>query len=306
MEEINKKIKFVKFKGGLGNQLFQYAFLKNIEKYCNCKVKGDFSHYNNLIKEDLIRVPRILKMNVNIDIATEKDLKKVLIFKSFKFNPKSEKYKMSIVFETLFNRKYFFEFDRKYRTVKDIINYKIFDGYWQSWRYVKNVEKILKKEITLRDKISKKNAIFIDKVNKEESVFIGIRKGDYHSTKKSMNRYGIFDENYFNRAIEIIKRKVLNPKFYVFSNDIDWVKKNMRFNEKVIYREEKDQVNDLEELFVLGSFKHAIIVNSTFYWWGAWLINNKDKIVVAPKEWFNDGAKIDIIPPEWIKLSRRN
>ncbi|WGS63879.1 alpha-1,2-fucosyltransferase [Marinitoga aeolica] len=306
MGEINKKIKFVKFKGGLGNQLFQYAFLKNIERYCNCKVKGDFSHYNNLIKEDLIRVPRILKMNVNIDIATEKDLKKVLIFKSFKFNPKSKKYKMSTVFETLFNRKYFFEFDRKYRTVKDIINYIIFDGYWQSWRYVKNVEKILKKEITLRDKISKKNAIFIDKVTKEESVFIGIRKGDYHSTKKSMNRYGIFDENYFNRAIEIIKRKVLNPKFYVFSNDIDWVKNNIKFDEKVIYREKKDQVNDLEELFVLGSFKHAIIVNSTFYWWGAWLINNKDKIVIAPKEWFNDGSKIDIVPPEWIKLSRRN
>ncbi len=70
----------------------------------------------------------------------------------------------------------------------------------------------------------------------------------------------------------------------------------------MIYREKRDQINDFEEFIIMSSCEHAIIVNSTYYWWAAWLIKNKNKIVIAPNTWFFDGSKIDIIPENWFKI----
>lgn len=286
------EIKIVRFKGGLGNQMFQYAFLKNIEKVCNCKVKADFSYFNNF-KNDQIMVPRILNLNINLNFASEGDRKHLFLFKKTLFNRWN-------ILNKIF-KIYFYESKVKYRDLKRIIRYKYFDGYWQSWRYVKNVEDILRNDFTLKKELNEKALLFIEKIKKENSVFIGVRTGDYLKPK-IMKRLGILKEEYFNTAIDIIRKRVKNPKFYVFSMDPDWVKKNIKFKGKVFYREKEDVFDDLEELFVLGAFKHAIIANSTFYWWGAWLIKNKNKIVIAPKKWFKDHPEIDIVPPEWIKI----
>lgn len=294
--------KVVKFKGGLGNQLFQYTFLRNLELKYGFKVKGDFSYYN-YFKFDTIRKPRILDLNVQIEIADENELRKLFLFNiPFGKNPKSFFYKPRIILEILFNNKYYFEKNRDYKVIEDIIHYKYFDGYWQSWKYVESIREILKKDLKLKRGLSEKNMNFINNISKEEAVFIGVRRGDYVNSKKAIKIYGVFNEEYYNKAIEIMKKKLKSPKFYVFSNDIDWVMKNMKFNEKVSFRTEQDQTSVLEELFVLGSFKHAIIPNSTFYWWGAWLIENDKKIVIAPNKWFANGRKIDIVPPSWLKL----
>ncbi|GAB6189645.1 alpha-1,2-fucosyltransferase [Marinitoga arctica] len=308
MEGIENNTKFVKFKGGLGNQLFQYSFMRRLNLIYNFKVKADMTFFEN-IKNDNIRVPRIFELNVKLEIATKKELENIFKFNNNNNNNnnnnfKSLKYKFLITFEALFNRKYYFEKNRNFRNIDKIKNYTYFDGYWQSWRYLEGIENFLKKEIKLKNEMSMKNKNYVEKISNEESVFIGVRRGDYVSSKKVKKHYGTFDESYYNKAIDVIKQGVKNPKFYVFSNDINWVKNNMRFNEKVIFREKEEQTTDLEELFVLSSFKHAIIVNSTFYWWGAWLINNKNKIIIAPKKWFGDDTPIDIIPPNWIKMTR--
>ena len=87
-----------------------------------------------------------------------------------------------------------------------------------------------------------------------------------------------------------------------------WVKKYITpqylgiQKEYIEYREDNDIYNDFEELFVMSSCKHAIISNSTFNFWGAWLIGHNNKIIVAPKEWFKDEKPIDIVPENWIRL----
>ena len=91
-------------------------------------------------------------------------------------------------------------------------------------------------------------------------------------------------------------------KFYIFSNDIEWVKSNMNFDQKVTYFDNKNGIDDFEELFIMASCKHAIIPNSTFHWWGARMISNPEKIVICPEKWFADNKKIDIIPPSWIRI----
>ena len=103
-------------------------------------------------------------------------------------------------------------------------------------------------------------------------------------------------------AINTVKT-VNNPVFYIFSNDIGWVKKNLDLDRyRVVYRENENIIDDFEELQLMASCKHSIIGNSTFHWWGAWLINNPDKIIVAPKRWFFDNKPIDIVPPTWIRI----
>ena len=82
------------------------------------------------------------------------------------------------------------------------------------------------------------------------------------------------------------------------SDDVEWVKQNIHFNVPVVFREGEMVGNAHEEIAFMRACKHAIIPNSTFHWWGAWLIDNEDKIVISPKPWFADGTDIDIIPEE--------
>jgi hypothetical protein len=294
-------MKIVKFKGGLGNQLFQYALLRNLQIVHSCKnVKADFSYFDLLTKDE-IRKPRILFLNILAEKATKSDIKKTLLFKRIG-NPLSIIYKSILYAEKKLNKKYYFEESRKHTNLDFIINYSYFDGYWQSWKYVEQIEETLRKEITPNIKHSANTIKIINKISSENSIFIGIRRGDYLASRKSINHYGSFELDYFKKAIKFVQQKVKDPVFYIFSNDIEWVKRNLNLGINIVYRENEKQTSDFEELFIMGACKHAIIVNSTFYWWGAWLISNKSKIVIAPKNWFADKSPIDIVPNSWIKI----
>lgn len=294
-------MKVVKFKGGLGNQLFQYAFLRNLEIKYNCdNVKGDFFYYTN-IKNDLVRLPRIEKLNVRINKVNNGELSKVCFFRH-NGDPMSLMYKGAVYLEKILNKQYYFESDRRYREIETILNYKYFDGYWQSWRYVFEIENKLRREITPKYKLSQNTEKIMNKISKENAVFIGIRRGDYLTTSKAMKHFGNIEMEYYLKAIDYIKVRVENPVFYIFSNDIKWVKQNMKFDCNAIYRDDEEQTSDVEELFIMAACKHAIIVNSTYYWWGAWLINNTNKIVIAPNKWFADNKPINIVPELWVKM----
>lgn len=300
-------MKIVKFKGGMGNQMFQYAFLRNLQLCYEIKdVKADFSYFTQCEK-DKIRVPRIMSMNTICDTVTEQELKKMLYCV-----PSGDvlgiKYRLMVGLQAKLNSRYYFESDRAYREVDKIVKYDYFDGYWQSWRYLEPIRDVLLKEFSPKGDLSGKSLRMMEKLTKCNSVFVGIRRGDYISDKQSLAHYGDCDFDYYKKAIKLIQEKVVNPVIIFFSNDIEWVKENM--NEEtlgcsgieLLYRNEEDIFNDFEELYVMASCKHAIITNSTFNFWGAWLIQNPDKIVVAPKAWFKDNKPIDIVPDEWIKL----
>lgn len=294
-------MRIVKFKGGLGNQLFQYAFLRCLELNYKCEdVKSDLTYYGN-VGDDNVRKPRIEHLNVLLNQASKNDIQNVCKFKHDS-NPTTLKYKIKLFIEKTINDKYYFEENRSYRNPHEILEHKYFDGYWQSWKYLQGIEKKLISEIGPKTELSTKTRNTIKILENENAVFLGVRRGDYLQSNRTKNHFGSFGQEYFEKAIQIIKGKVDNPVLYVFSNDIEWVKENLKFECKTVYREKNDQVNDVEELFIMAACKHAIIVNSTYYWWGAWLIKNENKIIVAPKNWFVDGSPIDIVPEGWIKI----
>lgn len=290
-------MKIVKLKGGLGNQMFQYAFAKCLEKHTQDVVKLDWSAYKD--KTDEIRTPRLNKFNISLSPACNEDLKEVCLF-SHSGDSQSFLYKVKIYMEKMLNKKYYFEKNRSPISIDEIIDKKYFDGYWQSWLYVKEVEQELMKDFNVREELSEKTRLTIEKINKENAVFVGVRRGDY---LKEQSHYGSFSLDYYKRSMDYILEKIDSPVFYIFSNDIEYCKNNFNFDKyNIVFREKNDQVDDFEELMIMSNCKHAIIVNSTFNWWGARLIKNSNKIVCCPEKWFFDDAPIDIIPPEWNKV----
>jgi hypothetical protein len=140
---------------------------------------------------------------------------------------------------------------------------------------------------------------------KENSVSVHIRRGDYvgHSSLG-----GMITDLYYARAVKEISNKKEHCKFFIFSDDIEWVKENMNFPESTQYVSSPDMEN-YEELAIMSLAKHNIIANSSFSWWGAWLNSNPDKIVICPARWTTGrGGKKqtrDIIPQDWIKIEAR-
>ena len=134
------------------------------------------------------------------------------------------------------------------------------------------------------------------------SVSLHIRRGDYLSDLKVSKVHGMCDIEYYQKAISYLSSRIQDPVVYVFSDDIEWCKKNLGFlKNKVFIDNTKTAIEDLE---LMRNCDHNIIANSTFSWWGAWLNENDDKIVVAPRKWFFSERMQHLtpVPTEWMKI----
>ena len=165
----------------------------------------------------------------------------------------------------------------------------------------KEYENVIRNELRLKNKIKIQNKLreILDYSN---TVAVHVRRGDY---KKHCS---VLPAEYYNRAVERINGLIDNPLFCIFSDEIEWVKKNMKFEGKCFYVNEDHKLTNFEELIVMSCCKHDIIANSTYSWWGAWLNNNEKKIVIGPNEWFlsksvlNANKGLTIMPESWIRL----
>jgi hypothetical protein len=123
------------------------------------------------------------------------------------------------------------------------------------------------------------------------------------ANKNANAHHGTCTLDYYHEAIKIMKEKIKNPYFFIFSDDIPWVKENLKIDGDAFFITGK-KIKDHEEMFLMSRCKHNIIANSSFSWWGAWLNNNPEKIVIAPKRWFNN-EKIntsDLVPDNWLRI----
>ncbi len=293
-------MKIVKLKGGLGNQMFQYSFGLLVEKRTRETVKLDYSAYYGL-ESDTVRVPRIEKFQIHLKKADDNDISSVCRF-PHKGNSLSLGYKIGIYAEEKLNRKYFREPNRAYIDPSQLMEYEFFDGYWQSWRYVEEVKQEVLSEFKPNYLLNKKTRDTQIQMQTENPVFVGVRRGDYAAEKE---HYGSFESGYYLQAMDYISQYVKNPVFYIFSNDIEWCKSNLNWGPyNVKFREQGLQTDDFEELMLMASCNHAIIVNSSYHWWGATLIQNPNKIICCPEKWWFDDKPIDIIPSEWIRIKQ--
>lgn len=201
-----------------------------------------------------------------------------------------------------------FNITAKIASKLEIIIYKYFNkknyivGDWQSEKYFNDISDLIKKEFVLKNQIDKAHDELIQQIKSTDSISIHLRGGDYVVGKKS-SFHGICSPEYYSKSISYIIKNVKFPHFFIFTDDINWAKKHIKFPEPyTLVSNSKNK--PYEEIIFMSKCKHNIIANSTFSWWSAWLNNNPTKIVIAPKRWFaNDKIdSSDIIPLSWIKM----
>ncbi len=279
--------------GGLGNQFFQYAVARKLAYELNTELYLDITGYKN--QENITqREFHLDKYHSEFKIADSEIFSRKKITKVFKYRLLNFFYNNQFLLKI--NEK-----DKYFHPLNISKNDDIYlNGYWQSEEYFKNIRNIILNEFRLKQELNSKNKKMLNKIKKNNSVTVHFRRTDYVSDKKTNQFHGVCSKNYYKNAVEILNNKIRNPHYFIFSDDINWCKKNVRLDKNQTFVDiNSEGYLDFE---LMKNCKHFIIANSTFSWWGAWLSTNKNKLVIAPQQWFNKKDEGDTIPRTWIRI----
>lgn len=290
-------MKIVNIKGGLGNQMFQYAFAYKLKKLQPTEqVLFDLKDFRGYEWHEYE-----LKSVFDIDLPIASFLQLIKLTSPFSSNISFGRI-VRFIFKILgLRRKEYterdqFEFHRDALHIKSSCYY---DGYWACPKYFEDIRDELLNIFSFRRELDETNRVLLDEIQSTNSVSIHVRRGNY----LLFDIYkGICELDYYQRAIDYFNTHVENPHFYIFSNDIEWCKDSLSslLNNYTFVDVNKGGKNYID-LQLMASCKHNIIANSTFSWWGAWLNNNSRKIVIRPYKWLNNCVETPC-PKEWIAL----
>lgn len=274
------------FSGGLGNQMFQYAFYLSLEDK-GFNVCTDLSLYSFVKMHngyELSSIFGLLNEHKKNPIINAMNI--LLLRILLKYKPKN------IIYLSHSFREDNVCIEKKYRYLY---------GYWQSEMYFINIKEKVKKIFEFK-RVDIANIELAEIIKSKNSVSLHIRRGDYLNNSIYSN---ICTDEYYDSAIRYILKNVDDPFFYIFSNDLNWTKEYLAkysINYNIVNL--NNNINSYQDMFLMSQCKHNIIANSSFSWWGAWLNNNENKIVIAPRKWMNTEPFIyeDIVPEFWIKM----
>ena len=179
-------------------------------------------------------------------------------------------------------------------------------GFWQTEKYFIEFEDQIRKDFAFKSPLNEKNSQLVKQISETNSVSIHLRRGNYVSDPSTSVVHGTCDLEYYRNAAKLVAEKIGDPVFYIFSDDPEWVKENLIVDFPSVYVNHNSGKEGYNDMRLMSHCKHNIIANSTFSWWGAWLNENREKIVVAPKKWFAKETfqqnVQDLYPDGWIKL----
>lgn len=283
------------FSGGLGNQMFQYCLYHYLSSE-GYSVYADTSFFRKEEAHEGLMLPEVFDIKLNLMDEDKLDyligINSSKLMKIFKRVPILRKIKF-------YREKKPFSFDEKMFNFKDVY----LRGYWQSTKYIEKYESEIRNIFTFKKFRNRKNILFSKKIENNNSVSIHVRRGDFFKNKKRIQRYGnICTNSYYKKAINIIKHKINDPIFLVFSDDIDWAKQNFTGSNFIFVDWNKGK-SSYRDMHLMSLCKHNIIANSTFSWWGAWLNKNENKVVITPSKMNNKHNDFSqLFPDDWIKI----
>lgn len=282
----------VRFQGGLGNQMFQYAFLRSLQlRFPTEKVLADIFDYKLHDFHYGLELMDIFP-NVKLDFASADDVELLSGYKIWKHNRILYKlYAKACKFLGAGN-----EYIRNggesgfvvqncnytYRCSFEGIEYLnydelyYFDGFWQQHDFYKDISQSIHEEFSFRNEDMSELSEFIDEINNVESVAVHVRRGDYVGSS-----FDILPRNYYERAFESIESKITNPVYYFFSEDEEYIREHFKKSNMRVVTCNRG-VQSYRDMLLMSCCKHNIIANSSFSYWGAELNENPQKVVVAP------------------------
>lgn len=302
----------VKLQGGLGNQMFQYAMGRAISLRTASDVFFDNSWYVNVPDGETKRPFELDIFSLTLQFVWEQDMP--LEVRGGYYN----------YYNTLLRKipwrsvcglpswniwlDHFPEIQNKIAGIRADQNVYL-QGYWQSEKYFKEVEDVIHNDFSFSIPPDDANQAILDKIAADsvfglEAVSVHIRRGDYSSDPKTKAHHGLLPLGYYKSAMAVIEKRFHQVCYYVFSDDLAWCRKNLRFKGEAVFVDVNKKLQGWMDMRLMSRCHHHIIANSSFSWWAAWLNANKDKMVVAPQEWLSDSKLInkDMLPGDWLKI----
>jgi len=284
---------------GLGNSMYVYAAALALAKHLNTELKLDTSYLKSWPswKEDGgLWEFELGKFNISAKEATKDEIRKFVVKTTFRPVDKIiRKYK-------LFDRHVvYFPSHGSTEDFFNIPNNSYLRGYLGREKFFRGIKEQIKKEFTLKDEYKGRIANLLNEIKNCNSVSIHVRRGtDMFALK---NGY-ILDADYYRRAVEFIRKKVKNPVFYVFTDNLKWCQENLNFGVKLNFAD-NGNLGGYELLEVLRNCKYNILANSALSWWAGYLNENPDKIIISPArftQFTNANVDEDVTPKDWVKL----
>ena len=285
--------------GGLGNQMFQYAASRALSLERDLPLYLDVQDFEGYSLHNGYELNRVF--NIDTQIAGKVELKEVLNWRAYTpirkklYRPQLSKFRgMRMFVDTQFT---------SWRQINEVPNDCYLMGNWQTEHYFNNFQAIIRSDFSFRMQPVGLNAALTEQIGRDMAVSLHVRRGDYVANSSSLAYHGLCSVVYYQHAIRYISDRVDNPIFFIFSDDIDWVKENLHIKYPCHYIDHNKGNESYNDMRLMSLCKHHIIANSSFSWWGAWLNPWTDKIVVAPKRWvLTDFDTSDILPASWIKM----
>ena len=289
-------MKIINISGGLGNQMFQYAFLIAMREATGDECLMDASKFKTYNLHNGFELSEVF--NISARCATKEEIKTVTRYTTnYKLSRIYRKFlppKKTEIIEPMPSCTYMPDiFDKAKGNL-------FYEGIWQNEKYFSHVRPIILREFSYKNPMDERNKEASEKFSQKTTVSMHIRRGDYLLHKNYIGLCGI---DYYSKAIEYVKKKYGNDiQFAIFSNDMSWCKENIFHLLEdyectfVDWNKGKASYNDMR---LMGYCKVNIIANSSFSWWAAYMNNNKDKEVIAPEKWTNMSVQFKRQLPEW-------
>lgn len=264
----------VRIVGGLGNQMFQYAYAKALQQ------KG-FEVFIDISKFKTYKLHGGYHLDkYRIDLKTAGFIPTFLSLLKVKKNVKEK----SLLYD---------------ENLLKLKGNEFVKGYFQTEKYFLEIRNILINQFTIKQQLSPAAVAYTNEIRtKTTSCSIHIRRGDFVSDEKANIVHGTCGLGYYEKAIKLMTEKFNDVHFFVFSDDISWSKENIKIT-NATYIHYKSIPH--EDIYLMSLCKHNITANSSFSWWGAWLNQNERQIVISPKKWFVDKEN-EVASENWIQL----
>ena len=296
-------MKYIVISGGLGNQMFIYAFCEELRARGEKSVlfvkhrpnKQAFGHQGYELKKlfSIRRYDGLLSVLAVFCLTIYSQLLRFFSIKS-----REKLYRIVGIHIVSVSENFNFYpsiYDFKHKN-------ELFKGTWQSEHFFENVKQNVRKAFVFNvNLLSEKSSAIARLMQNETSVSIHIRRGDYLSEQYINGFAGICTDEYYSNAIKRIEADMNDPHYYIFTDDKVWVLEHFKIKNAIYVTHNKDE-NSWQDMYLMSQSKHNIIANSSFSWWGAWLNNNPDKIVIAPKLWWRTIDKDDVVPETWLRM----
>ncbi len=289
-------MKIVRFQGGFGNQMFQYAFLVALQEKFQEEVLADITMFEHYETHDFCLVDFF---GMELKLADSSNLNKVTrYYKNALLQKLTDKYLPPK--KTVYQEKTICKFDE---SSFDDVEDRYYAGYWINTGYFSTVEDRIRKAFVFKRGLDSKNQQVLDEISKSESVSIHVRRSNYLQFGGQLE----CPLEYYKAAIEHVLEKKGKVSFFVFSDDIAWCKENIPAlvggSACLFIDWNNERASHYIDMQLMAACRSNVLANSTFSWWGAWLNNNPDKIVTVPKKWA-ERLEYDkgLILQDWIVL----